>query len=218
MSGAGGGRGAGGGARVFVIDNYDSFTYNLVQALAAAGAEVTVARNDRVTIAEIEAWRPTHLVVSPGPGVPQQAGISTPAVAHFGERRVPTLGVCLGHQCIAAAFGGLVRRGAAPVHGKTAEIEHDGKTIYAGLASPTTATRYHSLVVDDELPGCLELSAWTADGIVMGIRHCELPVEGVQFHPESVLSPDGPALLGNFLEMAAADAGEPRRATAPKER
>jgi anthranilate synthase component 2/para-aminobenzoate synthetase component 2 len=186
--------------RVFMVDNYDSFTYNLVQALAAAGAEVAVARNDRATVAEIEAWRPTHLVVSPGPGVPQQAGISMEVIEHFGAAGLPVLGVCLGHQSIAEVYGGMVRRGAAPVHGKMAAIEHDGRGVYAGLPNPFTATRYHSLVVDDELPGELELSAWTGDGVVMGVRHRTLPVEGVQFHPESVLTPDGPALLVNFLQ------------------
>jgi anthranilate synthase component II len=208
----GGGRHA---ARVFMIDNYDSFTYNLVQVLAAAGAEVTVARNDRATVDEIDAWKPTHLVVSPGPGTPRDAGISTAAIEHFGAR-LPVLGVCLGHQCIAEVYGGLVRRGAAPVHGKTAAIEHDGKRLYAGLPQPFTATRYHSLVVDDELPHELELSAWTEDGIVMGVRHRTLAVEGVQFHPESVLTREGPALLANFLKMTKAKAG--RAATAAKER
>ena len=203
------------GARVFMIDNYDSFTYNLVQALAAAGAEVAVARNDRATVDEIAAWKPTHLVVSPGPGVPAQAGISRAAIEHFGAR-LPVLGVCLGHQCIAEVYGGLVRRGAAPVHGKTAAIEHDGKSLYAGLPQPFTATRYHSLVVDDELPHELELSAWTGDGVVMGIRHRTLAVEGVQFHPESVLTPDGPALLASFLKMSNTPVG--RTATAARER
>jgi anthranilate synthase/aminodeoxychorismate synthase-like glutamine amidotransferase len=190
------------GARVFMIDNYDSFTYNLVQVLAAAGDEVAVARNDRATIDEIEAWRPTHLVVSPGPGTPLDAGISTAAIEHFGAR-LPVLGVCLGHQCIAEVYGGLVRRGSAPVHGKTAEIGHDGARIYDGLPQPFTATRYHSLVVDDELPRDLRLTAWTDDGVVMGIRHRTLAVEGVQFHPESVLTPEGPALLVNFLDLPA---------------
>jgi para-aminobenzoate synthetase component II len=191
----------GAGARLFMVDNYDSFTYNLVQLLAAAGAEVAVARNDRATVAEIEAWKPTHVVVSPGPGVPQQAGISMDVIAHFGGVGVPVLGVCLGHQSIAEVYGGMVRRGAAPVHGKTAAIEHDGRGLYAGLPQPFTATRYHSLIVDDELPADLELTAWTDGGVVMGIRHRTFPVEGVQFHPESVLTPDGPALLANFLRM-----------------
>ena len=200
------------GARVFVIDNYDSFTYNLVQVLAAAGAEVAVARNDRATVDEIAAWKPTHLVVSPGPGVPAQAGVSRAAIEHFGAAGVPVLGVCLGHQCIAEVYGGLVRRGAAPVHGKTAAIGHDGKRLYTGLPQPFTATRYHSLIVDDELPRELELSAWTEDGIVMGVRHRTLPVEGVQFHPESVLTPDGPALLANFLTMMKTKVGRPAAA------
>ena len=206
------------GARVFMIDNYDSFTYNLVQVLAAAGAEVAVARNDRATVDEIAAWKPTHLVVSPGPGTPRDAGISTAAIEHFGATGVPVLGVCLGHQCIAEVYGGLVHRGAAPVHGKTAAIEHDGKRLYAGLPQPFTATRYHSLVVDDELPGELELSAWTGDGVVMGVRHRTLPVEGVQFHPESVLTPEGPALLANFLNMSMSKSGADRKPAAAGER
>jgi anthranilate synthase component 2/para-aminobenzoate synthetase component 2 len=196
-----GGVTAGAGARVFVVDNYDSFTYNLVQALAADGAEVEVARNDRIDMKGIEAFRPTHLVISPGPGAPSHAGISKEVVAHFATR-VPVLGVCLGHQCVAEVYGGLVRRGAAPVHGKTAAIEHRGTGLYAGLPSPFIATRYHSLVVDDELPHDLELSAWTSDGVVMGVRHRSLPVEGVQFHPESVLTAEGPRLLANFLRAA----------------
>jgi para-aminobenzoate synthetase component II len=187
-------------ARVFIVDNYDSFTYNILQALAAQGAEVRVERNDVVGVADIEAWRPTHVVISPGPGAPIHAGISTEVIAHFGER-LPVLGVCLGHQCIAEVYGGLVRRGPRPVHGKTAAVAHDGRTVFDGLPDPFEATRYHSLIVDDELPAALELSAWTDDGIVMGVRHRELPVEGVQFHPESVLTAEGPRLLANFLGL-----------------
>jgi len=182
-----------------MIDNYDSFTYNLVQYLGELGAEITVKRNDRVTIAEIAAAGPTHLVVSPGPCTPDEAGISMEAIAHFGAGRLPVLGVCLGHQAIGQVYGGVVRRAGAPVHGKTDEIGYDGRGVFAGLPDPFTATRYHSLVVDEALPECLELSAWNADGIVMGVRHRELPVHGVQFHPESILTTTGLDLLRNFL-------------------
>jgi anthranilate synthase/phosphoribosyltransferase len=185
---------------VFVIDNYDSFTYNLVQLLGELGAEVTVARNDEVDVADIAAARPTHLLVSPGPCTPAEAGVSLAAVLHFAGR-VPVLGVCLGHQCIGAAFGGTVRRAAAVVHGKTDLVSHDGRTIFAGLPEPLTATRYHSLVVDPDLPSALELSAWNAAGEVMGLRHRTCAVEGVQFHPESVLTEAGAALLANFLGL-----------------
>ncbi len=184
--------------RVFVIDNYDSFTYNLVQLLGALGAAVTVARNDKVTLDDIAALRPSHLVVSPGPCTPAEAGISTAAVLRFAPE-IPVLGVCLGHQCIGAAFGGAVRRAAAPVHGKPDEIHHDGDGVFRGLPDPFTAARYHSLVVDEDLPADLALSAWNAEGVVMGVRHRELPVEGVQFHPESVLTDTGRDLLRNFL-------------------
>ncbi|MBN2205271.1 MAG: aminodeoxychorismate/anthranilate synthase component II [Thermoleophilia bacterium] len=187
--------------RVFVIDNYDSFTYNLAQLLGELGAETIVKRNDQVTIAGIAATRPTHLVVSPGPGMPDEAGISMGAVAHFGAQRLPVLGVCLGHQAVGRVHGGAVRRAGAPVHGKTDEIAHDGRGVFAGLPDPFTATRYHSLVVDEALPEALELSAWNAEGVVMGVRHRELPVHGVQFHPESVLTEAGRSLLRNFLEM-----------------
>jgi anthranilate synthase/aminodeoxychorismate synthase-like glutamine amidotransferase len=189
--------------RVFMIDNYDSFTYNLVQYLGELGAEITVRRNNHVTIAEIEATHPTHLVISPGPCTPNEAGISMEAIAHFGAARLPVLGVCLGHQSIGQVYGGVVRRAGAPVHGKTDEISHDGRGVFAGLPNPFTATRYHSLVVDEALPECLELSAWNAQGIVMGIRHRELPVHGVQFHPESVLTTVGLDLLRNFLRLQA---------------
>ncbi len=193
--------------RVFMIDNYDSFTYNLVQYLGELGAEITVRRNDHVTIAEIAAARPTHLVVSPGPCTPNEAGISMAAISHFGAARLPVLGVCLGHQAIGQVYGGVVHRAAAPVHGKTDEISHDGRGVFAGLPDPFTATRYHSLVVDPALPACLELTAWNADGVVMGVRHRELPVHGVQFHPESVLTLAGLDLLRNFLAIGAG-AGE----------
>jgi len=196
-------------ARVFVIDNYDSFTYNLVQLLSELGAEVTVKRNDRVTIGEIAATRPTHLVVSPGPCTPGEAGISMGAIAHFGAESLPVLGVCLGHQAIGQVYGGVVRRAGAPVHGKTDQIAHDGRGVLAGLPDPFTATRYHSLVVGEALPDALELSAWNAEGVVMGVRHRELPVHGVQFHPESVLTEAGRDLLRNFLAMGEAEPHSP---------
>jgi len=187
--------------RVFMIDNYDSFTYNLVQYLGELGADITVKRNDTVSLDEIAAAQPTHLVVSPGPCTPNEAGISMDAIARFGAEHLPVLGVCLGHQAIGQVYGGVVRRAGAPVHGKTDEIGHDGRGVFAGLPDPFTATRYHSLVVDEELPGALELTAWNAEGMVMGVRHRELPVHGVQFHPESVLTGAGLDLLRNFLLM-----------------
>jgi len=188
--------------RVFMIDNYDSFTYNLVQYLGELGAEITVKRNDRVTLDEIAAAQPTHLVVSPGPRTPDEAGISMDAIARFGAERLPVLGVCLGHQAIGQMYGGVVRRAGAPVHGKTDEIGHDGRGVFAELPDPFTATRYHSLVVDEALPDALELCAWNAQGVVMGVRHRELPVHGVQFHPESVLTTVGLDLLRNFLVIS----------------
>ena len=191
-------------ARVFMIDNYDSFTYNLVQYLGELGADITVKRNDHVTIDEIAAARPTHLVVSPGPCTPNEAGISMEAIARFGAERLPVLGVCLGHQAIGQVYGGVVRRAGAPVHGKTDEIRHDGRGVFAALPDPFTATRYHSLVVDEGLPDCLELTAWNEGGVVMGVRHRELPVHGVQFHPESVLTTVGLDLLANFLRLTVA--------------
>ncbi len=187
--------------RVFMIDNYDSFTYNLVQYLGELGAKITVRRNDQVTVTEIEAARPTHLVVSPGPCTPNEAGISMEVIAHFGQRRLPILGVCLGHQAIGQVYGGVVRRAGAPVHGKTDEISHDGRDLFAGLPNPFTATRYHSLIVDEALPDELERSAWNAEGVVMGIRHRVFPVHGVQFHPESILTSVGLDILRNFLLM-----------------
>ena len=193
---------AGDGTRVFMIDNYDSFTYNLVQFLGELGAEITVKRNDHVTVAEIEAAEPTHLVVSPGPCTPNEAGVSMEAIAYFGAARLPVLGVCLGHQAIGQVYGGVVRRAGAPVHGKTDQIHHDGAGVFAGLPDPFTATRYHSLVVDDALPDCLALTAWNAEGIVMGVSHRELPVHGVQFHPESVLTEVGLDLLATFLRLS----------------
>jgi anthranilate synthase/aminodeoxychorismate synthase-like glutamine amidotransferase len=183
--------------RVLVIDNYDSFAYNLVQYLGELGAEVDVVRNDAATVDDLLAAPPDRLVVSPGPCTPAEAGISVEAMRRLPEAGVPSLGVCLGHQSLVAAFEGEVIR-HAPVHGKSTEIEHDGRTIFAGLESPLTVGRYHSLVVDPELPACFERSAQGA-GVVMGVRHRELPAEGVQFHPESVLTDSGHALLRNFL-------------------
>ena len=179
--------------KVLLIDNYDSFTYNLVQYLGELGADVEVLRSDVDALLERE---PDRVIVSPGPGRPDDAGLSMRAVRRFGEAGTPVLGVCLGHQSLAQEFGGRVVRGE-PVHGKTAEMEHDGRTIYAGLESPLVVGRYHSLVVDD-LPDVLQVSARAGD-VVMGVRHAELPVEGVQFHPESVLTPEGGAMLRNFL-------------------
>jgi anthranilate synthase/aminodeoxychorismate synthase-like glutamine amidotransferase len=189
---------------VFVLDNYDSFTYNLVQYLGELGAKVEVHRNDEVTVREVEAMHPERIVVSPGPRTPQEAGISIELIRHFAGK-VPVLGVCLGHQAIGAAFGGQVVRAKNLMHGKTSQVEHDGKTIFRGLSSPMTATRYHSLIVaEDGLPHDLEVSAWTLDKdgtrVIMGLRHRNFPVEGVQFHPESVLTEDGKKLVKNFLK------------------
>jgi anthranilate synthase/aminodeoxychorismate synthase-like glutamine amidotransferase len=183
--------------RVLVIDNYDSFTYNLVQYLGELGAEVCAVRNDRATVDELLAGGYERCVVSPGPCTPNEAGITLEAVRRLPEAGVPTLGVCLGHQALAQAFGGRVIL-HPPVHGKATTIQHDGRTIFAGLPSPLTVGRYHSLIVDPALPDCLEESA-RGEGVVMGLRHRELPAEGVQFHPESVLTEEGKRLLGNFL-------------------
>ncbi|HEX2096507.1 MAG TPA: aminodeoxychorismate/anthranilate synthase component II [Solirubrobacterales bacterium] len=183
--------------KVLVIDNYDSFTYNLVQYLGELGAEVDVVRNDKATVEELLERQPDRLVVSPGPCTPAQAGISIEAVRTFAEGGTPVLGVCLGHQALVEAFGGRTVQGE-PVHGKEAEVEHDGRTIFAGLPSPMVAGRYHSLVADSELPEELEVSSRFGD-VIMGARHRELPAEGVQFHPESVLTPQGKHLLANFL-------------------
>ena len=185
-------------AKVLVIDNYDSFTYNLVQYLGELGADIAVVRNDADTVDALLAREPERVIVSPGPCTPAEAGVSTEAVRRFAEAGTPVLGVCMGHQCLAAAFGGTVVRGD-PIHGKGAQVEHDGRTIFTGLDSPFEAGRYHSLVVDPDLPECFERSAWSGD-VVMGMRHRELPAEGVQFHPESVLTGEGKRLLRNFLE------------------
>ena len=190
---------------VFVLDNYDSFTYNLVQYMGELGAEMIVRRNDELTPIEVEALRPDRILISPGPCTPQDAGISMDLIKHFANtaRRVPILGVCLGHQAIGAAFGGDVVRAPKLMHGKTSEVEHDGKTIFAGIPSTMTCTRYHSLIVSEKgLPKELEISARTVDGeTIMGLRHRDLPIEGVQFHPESVLTVHGKQIIQNFLKL-----------------
>jgi anthranilate synthase/aminodeoxychorismate synthase-like glutamine amidotransferase len=183
--------------RVLVLDNYDSFTWNLVQYLGELGCDLAVVRNDETSADDLVAREPDRVVVSPGPCSPAEAGVSVEAIRRFAEAGVPVLGVCLGHQALAAAFGGRVVRGE-PVHGKTAEAQHDGRTIFEGLESPLVVGRYHSLVVDPELPDELEVSARSGD-VIMGLRHRELPLEGVQFHPESVLTPHGKSILRNFL-------------------
>jgi anthranilate synthase/aminodeoxychorismate synthase-like glutamine amidotransferase len=190
---------------VLVLDNYDSFTYNLVQYLGELGAQVEVRRNDQVTVADVEAMRPERIVVSPGPCTPQEAGISIALIRHFAGK-VPILGVCLGHQAIGAAFGGKVVRAPHLMHGKTRTVTHDNKSIFHGLPAPMTATRYHSLIVEEkDLPAELEVSAWTTekDGsrTIMGLRHRKFAVEGVQFHPESVLTDSGKKLIRNFLAV-----------------
>ncbi|HKX71126.1 MAG TPA: aminodeoxychorismate/anthranilate synthase component II [Acidimicrobiales bacterium] len=191
------------GARVLVIDNYDSFVYNLVQYLGELGAEPLVHRHDELTLDEIEALDPDAVLISPGPGRPEDAGLSNDVIRHFAGRR-PVLGVCLGHQCIGQVYGADVVRAPQIMHGKTSLIRHTGVGVFAGLPSPLEATRYHSLVVDrDSVPAELEVTAWTDDGTVMGLRHREHPVEGVQFHPESVLTAAGHDLLRNFLARAA---------------
>ncbi len=192
---------------VFVLDNYDSFTYNLVQYMGELGADMVIRRNDELTPAEVEALNPDRILISPGPCTPQDAGISIELIKHFARpgmlRRVPILGVCLGHQAIGAAFGGNVVRAPKLMHGKTSEVIHDGKTIFSGIPSPMTCTRYHSLIVAEEgFPKELEVSARTLDGeTIMALRHRKLPIEGVQFHPESVLTVHGKQIIKNFLNL-----------------
>ena len=186
---------------IFVLDNYDSFTYNLVQYMGELGAEMMIRRNDELMVDEVEALELERIVLSPGPCTPQEAGISIELIRRMAAQ-VPILGVCLGHQAIGAAFGGDVVRAKKLMHGKTSEVEHDGKTVFAGITSPMTCTRYHSLIVSEKnLPEELEISARTADGTIMGLRHRKYKVEGVQFHPESVLTADGKRLIQNFLEL-----------------
>ena len=186
---------------ILVIDNYDSFTYNLVQYLGELGEEIVVQRNDAITLPDIETTLPSRILISPGPGSPADAGVSLSLIKHFAGR-IPILGVCLGHQAIGEAFGGRVVRAATVVHGKASEIVHDGKSIFRDLESPFKAGRYHSLIVQREnLPDCLEVSAETSDGVIMGLRHREKKVEGVQFHPESILTSHGKKLLRNFLQL-----------------
>ncbi len=188
---------------LLMIDNYDSFTWNLVQYFGELGEQVRTVRNDAITLDEVAALAPARIVISPGPCTPAEAGISLPLIERFAGR-VPILGVCLGHQAIGAAFGGRVVRAKQVMHGKTSLIRHNGVGVFCGLPDPFTAIRYHSLALECEtLPGCLEVTAWTDDGEIMGLRHRELPVQGVQFHPESILTEHGHALLANFL-------GEPR--------
>ncbi len=191
--------------KVLMLDNYDSFTFNIVQYLGELGAEVITHRNDEITIEQIEALSPTHLVVSPGPCTPNEAGLSLAAIEHFAGK-LPILGVCLGHQAIGQVYGGKVVRAPQVMHGKTSAVLHDNRGVFEGLDNPVEVTRYHSLVVDKaSLPDCLEMTAWTGDddvtpGLVMGLRHRELDIEGVQFHPESILTRQGHELLANFLK------------------
>ena len=196
---------------ILLVDNYDSFTWNLVQALGSQGAEVTVRRNDAITVDEALAMAPAGLVVSPGPGGPRDAGVSLDLVAAF-TGRAPVLGVCLGHQCIVEAAGGRVIRAARPVHGKTSRVYHDGAGLYAGLSNPFEATRYHSLIAAEAgLPPTLRVTSYTSDGEIMGVRHVAHPVEGVQFHPESILTTEGRLLLANFLGAVRAAGGRHER-------
>ncbi|MDD5261690.1 MAG: aminodeoxychorismate/anthranilate synthase component II [Methylacidiphilales bacterium] len=186
---------------LLVIDNYDSFTYNLVQYFGELGAEPVVKRNDQITVEEIRKLAPTQIVISPGPGTPLDAGISNDVIREFGKK-IPLFGVCLGHQCIGHVFGGEVVRAPRLMHGKTSPIHHDGKGVFAGLPDPFDATRYHSLIVREEsLPACLEITARTAEKEIMGLRHREYPIHGVQFHPESILTREGMRLLKNFLKL-----------------
>ena len=187
---------------ILLIDNYDSFTYNIVQALGELGAEVDVRRNDAVTVAEAEALKPESLIISPGPGYPRDAGVSVELIRAFAGR-IPVLGVCLGHQCIVEAFGGKITRAERVMHGKTSQVYHDGATIYHGLSNPFTATRYHSLIArESDLPAGLQVASYTSGGEIMGVRAKDARVEGFQFHPESILTPEGGKLLANFLQTA----------------
>jgi anthranilate synthase/aminodeoxychorismate synthase-like glutamine amidotransferase len=188
-------------AVLLLIDNYDSFTYNLFQYLSELGQEVKVVRNDKATVAEIEQIKPERIVISPGPSTPLQAGISNDVIRHFGPR-IPTLGVCLGHQCIGYSYGGFIWQAREIMHGKSSLIHHIGEGVFAGLPNPLSVIRYHSLVVKrEQLPECLEITAWTEDGTIMGLRHREHPVQGVQFHPESFMTQGGKELLKNFLAV-----------------
>jgi anthranilate synthase component 2 len=187
-------------AIILLLENYYSLTYNLNQYLSELGAEVVVRRNDELSVADVGAMAPEKIVISPGPCTPNEAGISVALIRELGGQ-IPILGVCLGHQAIGQAYGGAVVRAPMIMHGKLSQIHHDGQGVFAGLPSPFSATRYHSLIVRrDDLPGCLEVTAWTDDGLIMGLRHRDLPVEGVQFHPESIMTDAGKALLRNFLE------------------
>jgi anthranilate synthase/aminodeoxychorismate synthase-like glutamine amidotransferase len=184
-----------------MIDNYDSFTYNLVQYLGELGEEIQVYRNDKITLEQMEQLKPEQLVISPGPCTPKEAGISVAAIRHFAGK-LPILGVCLGHQSIGEAFGGRIVRAERLMHGKTSPIHHDGRTVFADLPNPFTATRYHSLIIEREsLPDCFEISAWTEEGEIMGVRHRQLLVEGIQFHPESIITKVGKDLLRNFIQL-----------------
>ena len=199
---------------ILMIDNYDSFTYNLVQYLGELGGNLMVARNDKIALSRIAKLKPECIVISPGPGGPKDAGISCAAIKRFAGK-IPILGVCLGHQCIGHVFGGRVRQASRLMHGKTSPVYHDGAGIFSGMVNPFEAGRYHSLLVERKnLPKCLKLAAWTEEGEVMGIRHAEMPVEGVQFHPESVLTPDGKLLLRNFLAGARQWNGRARKRNA----
>ncbi len=199
------GAGPGAGTSILLIDNYDSFTYNLVQAFAALGADVHVYRNDRITVEEALALAPTHLVISPGPGTPDDAGVSLAMIGAF-ERRLPVLGVCLGHQCLVQHFGGRIVRAGRLMHGKTSLVRHDGQGVYRGLSQPFEAGRYHSLCAEaGSVPDALVVTSQTDQEEIMGVRHRELPLEGVQFHPESVLTPEGDQLMRNFIEQPAGE-------------
>ncbi len=190
---------------LLLIDNYDSFTYNLFQYLSELGEEVIVVRNDKISLDEMEKLSPQRIVISPGPGTPEQAGISNEIIRHFGSR-LPILGVCLGHQCIGYCYGGRVDRAGEIKHGKSSLIYHDGKALFSGLPNPFPAIRYHSLaVMRDDLPDCLEISAWTENGLIMGLRHRQFAVEGVQFHPESIMTEVGKDLLKNFISKGDSD-------------